>query len=103
MTTTTAAAPAFPQPRRSLLSAGLLQGAVWLLVVAVVIGPFVPLLYASIRDRPLYEAGGAFTLQPYRDLFGDTAFWHAWWNTLQFAGLSTTIAVGFGAAFRSEE
>lgn len=99
MSTTTVTSRAFPRPRRSFLPASLLQGAVWVLVVALVLGPFIPLLYASLRDRPLYEAGGAFTIQPYRELFSDSAFWHAWWNTLQFAALSTVLAVGFGAAF----
>jgi iron(III) transport system permease protein len=99
MSATTVTTQPFPRPRRSFLPASVLQGAVWLLVVVLVLGPFIPLLYASIRDRPLYEAGGAFTIQPYRELFGDTAFWHAWWNTLQFAALSTAIAVGLGATF----
>ncbi len=93
------AAEAFPPPRRSWLPAGLLQTATWGLAVVLILGPFVPLLYASLRDRPLYEAGGVFTLQPYRDLFGDSAFWHAWVNTLEFAALTTAIAVILGSAF----
>jgi iron(III) transport system permease protein len=90
---------AWVRPRRRLLRAGSLHWTTWLLVVALILGPFVPLLYASIRDRPLYEAGGVFTLQPYRQLLGDSAFWHAWQNTLEFAALTTTIAVVLGAAF----
>lgn len=65
----------------------------WLLVVALIVGPFVPLLYASLRDRPLYEAGGVLTVDPYRELFGDGAFWQAWGNTLAFASLTTVLAV----------
>src|SRR5215216_1677786 len=93
------AAESVPPPRRSWLPAGLLQTLTWALVVALIVGPFVPLLYASLRDRPLYEQGGVFTLQPYRDLFGDSAFWRAWANTLEFAALTTVFAVVFGAAF----
>jgi len=93
------AAESVPPPRRSWLPAGLLQTLTWVLVVALIVGPFVPLLYASLRDRPLYEAGGVFTVQPYRDLFGDSAFWRAWVNTLEFAALTTTFAVVLGAAF----
>src|SRR5215210_67462 len=93
------AAESVPPPRRSWLPAGLLQTLTWALVVALVVGPFVPLLYASLRDRPLYEAGGVLTVQPYRDLFGDSAFWRAWANTLEFAALTTTFAVVLGAAF----
>ena len=87
----------FPRPRRSLIPAWALHWATWLLVVALIVGPFLPLLYASIRDRPLYEAGGVLTVQPYRDLFGDSAFWHAWTNTLAFAALTTLMAVLGGA------
>jgi len=68
----------FPRPRRALVPAGVIQWATWLLVVTLVLGPFVPLVYASIRDRPLYEAGGVFTVDPYRQLFSDGAYWHAW-------------------------
>lgn len=88
---------AFPRPRRSLIPAWALQWGTWLLVVTLIVGPFVPLLYASLRDRPLYEAGGVLTVQPYRDLFGDSAFWGAWGNTLMFASLTTLLAVLGGA------
>ena len=94
---TTAHSVALPRPRRQLLPAGALQAAVWLLVVGLIVGPFVPMLYASIRDRPLYESGGVLTAQPYRQLLSDTAFWHAWLNTLQYAALSTAMAVAGGA------
>jgi iron(III) transport system permease protein len=90
---------ALPRPRRSFVPAGALQWVTWAVVVCLILGPFVPLLYASLRDRPLYEAGGVFTTQPYRELLGDPAFWTAWKNTLAFAALTTALAVGFGAAF----
>src|SRR5215210_5828228 len=89
---------ALPRPRRSLVPASVLQWLTWGLVVTLVLGPFLPLAYASVRDRPLYETGGHFTLTPYRELFGERAFWHAWWNTLQFAVLTTAMAVALGAA-----
>jgi iron(III) transport system permease protein len=92
-----AQATASSRPRRQFLPAGALQAAVWVLVVGLVIGPFIPMLYASFRDRPLYEAGGAFTTQAYRDLLSDSAFWHAWLNTLEYATLSTAMAVAGGA------
>jgi iron(III) transport system permease protein len=74
-----------------------LQTAVWVLVVGLIVGPFVPMLYASFRDRPLYEAGGVFTTKAYTQLLSDPAWWHAWVNTLQYAVLSTTMAVVGGA------
>lgn len=89
---------AIPRPRRQLLPAGALQAAVWALVVLLVLGPFVPMLYASLRDRPLYEAGGVFTIDAYRDLFSDGAFWRAWVNTLEYAALTTLMAVLGGGA-----
>lgn len=88
---------AFPRPRRPLVPAGALQAVVWGLVVLLVVGPFVPMLYASVRDRPLYEGGGVFTLDAYRQLFTDGAFWRAWVNTLEYAALTTLMAVIGGA------
>ncbi len=87
----------FPRPRRSLVPAWALHWGTWLMVVTLIVGPFIPLLYASLRDRPLYQAGGVLTVRPYRELFGDSAFWHAWSNTLAFAGLTTLMAVLGGA------
>jgi iron(III) transport system permease protein len=97
-TTTSYTTEALPRPRRSIVPASLLQWLTWALVVALVLGPFLPLAYASVRDRPLYESGGVYTLEPYRELFGDRAFWEAWVNTLQFAALTTVMAVALGAA-----
>jgi iron(III) transport system permease protein len=97
--TTTAYEGAAPVRRRgSLPTAGTLQWLTWALVVGLILGPFVPLLYASIRDRPLYEAGGAFTLSAYRDLVGDAAFWRAAEHTLEYAALTTVLSVVAGAA-----
>ena len=96
MTTTTAYAPRL----RRLLPASTVQAVTWLVVVVGVLLPVVPLLYASIRDRPVYEAGGVFTIDPYRQLFADPAFWQAARNTLEFATIATVGAVvlGGGAA-----
>lgn len=97
--TTTAYEHATPRPRtRSLPTAGALQWLTWVLVVGLILGPFVPLVYASVRDRPLYEAGGALTLSAYRALFSDAAFWRAAVNTLEYATLTTALAVVAGAA-----
>ena len=58
MDTTASVAEAFPPPRRSWLPAGALQGLTWLLVIALILGPVIPLFDASLRDRPLYEPQG---------------------------------------------
>jgi len=45
----TTAERSIPEPRRELLPAGVVQAAIWLVVVLCVVGPFFPLLYASVR------------------------------------------------------
>jgi iron(III) transport system permease protein len=97
MAATSAPARSIPEPRRELIPAGVVQALIWLVVVLCVVGPFFPLLYASVRDRPLYEAGGVFTLRSYRELFSDPAFWRAVVNTFEFAGMGCLIAVVGGA------
>jgi iron(III) transport system permease protein len=99
VTTISHDAPALPSPRRALLPAGALQWSVWALVGVLILGPFVPILYASVQDKPLYEGGRSFTLQPYRQLLGDSEFWRAALNTLEYAALTTAISVAVGAAF----
>jgi iron(III) transport system permease protein len=98
VTTTTYEQAAPARRGRSLPTAGALQWLTWTVVVVLVLGPFVPLLYASIRDRPLYESGGVLTFAAYRDLFSDPAFWKAVSHTLEYAGLTTAMAVVGGAA-----
>jgi len=39
-------------PRRAVVPASFGQALVWLAVVALVVGPFLPLLYASVRSKP---------------------------------------------------
>src|SRR5258708_24884606 len=89
---------AIADPRKARLPEGVAQSVTWVITVVCVIGPLLPLLYASLRDRPLYEHGGVFTLAPYRHLFSDPAFWQAVKNTLAFASLTPLIAVPGGAA-----
>jgi iron(III) transport system permease protein len=79
--------------------AGTTQTVVWTLVTIAVLGPILPLLYASLRDRPLYQSGGHWTLAPYRQLFADPEFWKAARNTAEFAIGSTILAVAIGAVF----
>ena len=104
MTTVTAPPRAAPQlsgqpGRRWRRPAGAVQAATWVLVSLAVAGPILPLLYASLRDRPLYLAGGHWSLDPYRQLFADPAFWRAAVNTAQFAAGSTVLAIIIGTFF----
>jgi iron(III) transport system permease protein len=84
--------------RRERLRGDGIQGLVWFLTAAVVVVPLLPLIYASVRSRPLYEAGGSFTLQGYRALLSDPAFWTAVLNTVEFAVTVTAISVTVGGA-----
>jgi len=96
MTTVPQTPPPAYRLRRSV-PAGVIQSATWIIVVIGVLLPIAPLLYASVRDRPIYEAGGIFTLTPYRQLLSDPAFWQAARNTLEFASAATVLAVTLGA------
>jgi iron(III) transport system permease protein len=69
------------------------QALVWVVVVLLVVGPFLPLVYSSLRSKPIYLPGGTFTVQAYRTLFADPLFWKAVNNTVSFAVGTTVLAV----------
>lgn len=84
-----------PQYRR-LFGAGREVTIHWLtfLVTAVlVLAPVVPILYQSVRNQPLYAAGGAFTLSNYTHLFTSAGFGSIVLDTLLFAVLTTVFAL----------
>jgi iron(III) transport system permease protein len=87
---------ALSAPRRARLRGDGVQGLVWFITAVLVVVPLLPLIYASVRSRPLYQAGGAFTLQGYRTLLSDPAFWTAAVNTLEFAVTVTAISITVG-------
>jgi iron(III) transport system permease protein len=95
---TTATVAALSAPRRERPRGEVIQGLVWLVTAVLVVVPLLPLIYASVRSRPLYEAGGSFTLQGYRALLSDPAFWKAALNTVEFAGTVTAISITVGGA-----
>src|SRR5258708_15973895 len=84
---------AIADPRKARLPEGVAQSVTWIITVVCVIPPLLPLLYASLRDRPLYQHGGVFTLAPHRHLFSDPALCQAVNNTLAFPTLSAMITV----------
>jgi iron(III) transport system permease protein len=92
----TAVPPAQARRRVGWLPASAGQGLVWSVVVLLVAGPFIPLVYSSLRSKPIYLPGGMFTLQAYRTLFADPLFWQAVRNTLGFAVTTTVLAVACG-------
>jgi iron(III) transport system permease protein len=92
------AAPAPARPRARWLPASAGQALVWFAVVALVVGPFFPLVYSSLRSKPIYLPGGTFTLAAYRTLFADPLFWRAVRSTVSFALGATVLAVACGTA-----
>ncbi|MEU3855143.1 iron ABC transporter permease [Streptomyces sp. NPDC029554] len=60
---------------------------------ALVLAPVVPILFQSVRNQPLYAAGGAFTLSNYFHLFTEAEFGTIILNTLLFAMLTTALAL----------
>jgi iron(III) transport system permease protein len=70
-----------------------IQGAVFIVVVFLVVGAIFPIIYQSFIDRPLYEAGQHFTLQNYVRLFEEAGFWLVAFNSFAFAVMTTVIAL----------
>jgi iron(III) transport system permease protein len=66
-------------------------------VLACVLAPVLPLLYASVQSKPIYDAGRSFTLSAYAKLFADPAFWAAARNTAEFAVITTVCSVALGS------
>jgi len=84
--------------RRSWLPAPVTQHLLWAAAVVLVVGPLVPVLWASLWTTPLYEAGGALTLRNYGDLLADPAWWEAVRNSVAFALLTTAGSIVLGTS-----
>ncbi|MEU6676462.1 iron ABC transporter permease [Streptomyces sp. NPDC046925] len=90
-----AGAPRTPQYRR-LFGAGrevTIHWLTFLITAALVLAPVIPILYQSVRNQPLYAAGGAFTLSNYTHLFTEAGFGSIILDTLLFAALTTVFAL----------
>ncbi|GGG26442.1 membrane protein [Caldovatus sediminis] len=67
-----------------------------LLTVVLVAAPLLPVLYQSVVDRPLYDAGKQLTLGNFVRLANTDGFGLILWNTFVFAALTTLIAQVLG-------
>lgn len=76
----------------------IVQYAVWLLTTVLVVGPLVPVVWASVWSVPLYDDGGTLTLANFRALLSDPEWWTAVRNTVVFALLTTIGALVIGAS-----
>ncbi|MCB0967737.1 MAG: iron ABC transporter permease [Ilumatobacter sp.] len=90
--------PARDRSRTRRERSRLVQFATWIVATVLVVGPLVPVVWASLWTVPLYDDGGAFTLDNYGDLLSDGAWWTAVGNTVVFAILTTAGALVLGAA-----
>jgi iron(III) transport system permease protein len=83
---------------RSWLPAAVTQHLLWAAAVVLVVGPLIPVLWASVWTTPLYEAGGALTFANYRQLLADAEWWDAVGNSVFFAVLTTVGSVVLGGS-----
>ncbi len=73
----------------------------WITLVATVVllaSAIVPVVYAAVRSKPLYEDGGTFTLSNYGAFLSDPSFWTALWNTVQLAVLAAVPSIVIGTS-----
>ncbi|WP_308491966.1 ABC transporter permease [Microbacterium terrisoli] len=71
------------------------QWVVLIVVALFVVAPIVPILYQSIRSKPLYDSTGAFTAESYVKLFTEAGFGQVILNTAIFAILTTFLTLVF--------
>lgn len=79
--------------------ASFVYWAVIVVLAVVVLAPVIPTLYQALRDRPLYEQGGIFTLENFTRLFTEADFGTVILNTLLFAGLTTVLTLVIAVPF----
>lgn len=78
-------------------NARLIQWGLAVATFVIVIGPILPIVYQSVIDRPIFEAGQSFTFGNYRALLASPGFRDVVLNSLLFAFWSTVISQGLGA------
>ncbi|WP_335988002.1 ABC transporter permease [Glycomyces sp. MUSA5-2] len=84
--------------RRRPFGLGREHAVYWTVLVVVALftlAPVVPTLIQSLMDRPLYEAGGLFTVENYTRLFTEAGFGRVALNTALFSALTTVLALAF--------
>ena len=84
--------------KHSWLPAWVTQYLLWAGGLVLIVGPIIPVIWASLWSTPLYEAGGSLTLGNYQTLLSDPAWWEAVRNSVIFAVLTTVGSVVLGTA-----
>ena len=95
---TVATALAGGRLKHSWLPAWVTQYLLWAGGLILIVGPIIPVVWASLWSTPLYEAGGSLTLGNYQDLLTDPKWWEAVRNSVIFAVLTTVGSVVLGTA-----
>jgi ABC-type sugar transport system permease subunit len=103
MTTSTSVAtrPDTPRARRSLLrgsrrtslTAWLFLAPSLIALAAFTVYPMIQAAYLSFTDYNLIRAARWVGIANYQELFGDPAFWNAFWNTVEYAVIVTPVTV----------
>lgn len=70
----------------------IIQYGIATLTILLVTSPLIPVLYQSVIDRPLYDAGHKLTLSNFSRLVDTEGFGEMVWNTLLFATLTTIVS-----------
>ena len=90
------APPHTSRPRRRWLSTNASHYLLWAVALLVIVGPIVPVVFASLWSTPLYDTGGQLTWGNYRALLTDQGWWSAVANSVLFATLNTAGSMVFG-------
>lgn len=91
-----ASTPAGLPPKRRRGRDTSIQYGTALLTIVLVTAPLLPLIYQSLVDRALYDAGHQLTLANFGRLILADGFGLIAWNTLIFASLTTLISQTLG-------
>lgn len=70
----------------------IIQYCIAALTILLVTSPLIPVLYQSVIDRPLYDAGHNLTFSNFSRLVNTEGFGEMVWNTLLFATLTTIVS-----------
>lgn len=79
--------------RRAELTAWLFLAPSLLALLLFTVYPMIQAAYLSFTNYNLIRAAQWVGLANYQELFGDPAFWNAFWNTVEYAVIVTPVTV----------
>ncbi|GAA4383103.1 carbohydrate ABC transporter permease [Agromyces bauzanensis] len=87
-------APRRHRSHRKAITAWLFLTPALLVLAAFTLYPMVQAAYLSLTNYNLIRAAEWVGLDNYVELFGDPAFWNAFWNTVYYAAVVTPVTIG---------